>query len=258
MKVLVLGYYSWLRLCRSHFMKALWGLAFFVGVAVLGTNSDATTVEGKLPSVELGITLARYFVWLAGIWIGMSGLSGEITTLTARTLLTKPVSRFQTTVGLLLGGAAALLVMMAVFAFEIAILAWTRGVLVEPRFFLLLFSLLPPVFAIMALAQLLSLFFARPITAFFMVGLSFERIWQYLGDAIEAGNNPDWFKVPLTAVYRLLFLLTPTFSRFVHKYREFLRLEIAWERLAFHVFDCLLYSAALCLVTAYVLSRKEI
>jgi ABC-type transport system involved in multi-copper enzyme maturation permease subunit len=268
MNILVLGRYSWLRLARSHYLKVLWSVAFFVGIAALGYFSNPDEM-GKAMSVELALKFGRWGAWLVSIWIGMSVLSGELSSHTARTLLTKPISRMETTLGLLLGGMAfvALLILMATA--ETFIISKARGIPVSPWIFLLQFSLLPPLAAIMALSQLLCLLFARPVAGFFMLGLSFEELWRKLYESMSAGGPaellksslhilPEWMDAPLAAISLVLYGAAPTYDRFVQSYHDFMFVPFPAGLFLFHSFSSFVYVLVCCAACAYLISRKEI
>ncbi len=253
MKILVVARYSWLRLARAHYIKALWAMCFFVFMAVSATNTSADTVAAKMGSVELGIRVARICVWLAAIWVGMSGLSGELSSFTARTLLTKPIRRFTAVMGILIGSFLFIVLIEFVLSAEIYVLAQIRGVPLGGDFFLLQFSALPAVFSLVALAQLLSILLPRPLTGFFMIGLSYEGFWDYFANGFEASEHNI-----ISVVMRVIYLLSPTYSRFLMNYREFVKLAFPLDRWLLHSGSCILYAVVCCMITALVLQKKDI
>lgn len=258
MKILVVGRYSWLRMVRSHYFKVFWAFGFFVALAVLGTNAEANTLVAKMSSIELGLKVARGCLWLAAIWVGMTGLAQELSTYTARTLMTKPVRRTSMTSGILLGGMTYLTLLTFIFCLEIHFLGSLRDIPLDGNLYLFQFSILPPLFAIMAMSQTLSLIFSRPITAFLMLGLSYESIWSFFSKAMEASDNHYLVKWPLTWAADVIYHLTPTYGRFILRFGEFQRLSFPLERFLLHSAFCLLFVAVCCLLSAMLLSRKDI
>ncbi|MCZ7586445.1 MAG: hypothetical protein M5R36_25670 [Deltaproteobacteria bacterium] len=258
MRVFVLWRYAWLRLARAHYLKALFGMAFFVGGAVAWTNTEAITPLGQMSSLELGMKVARTFLWLAAVWIGAGALAGEISAQTARTLMTKPVSRFEIAVGMLGGGFAYLALMIVIFAAEIHLICWWRGIPVDWRLEYLLLTLLVPLVAVMAMAQLFSLLAARPVAIFFAVLLSFESLGRSLAERLEAGDVLGAFQQPAAAAAHAVYLAMPTYGRFVMSYTEFSRIGPAVGPLLFHSAAALLYALGIAAFSSFVLSRKDV
>ena len=253
MKTLVIARYYWLRLARSHYLKALWAMAFFVFMAVSATNTSAENVAAKMGSVDFGIRIARVCIWLSAIWVGMSGLSGELNSFTARTLLTKPVRRFSAAMGILVGSFVYIALISALLTLEIYLLAQIRKIPLGMDFFLLQLSALPAVFSLIALAQLLSVLLPRPLAGFFMIGLSFENFWDYFANGFEAGES-----MITSTLMRIVYYLTPTYSRFFMDYRDFVKLTFPLGRWLFHSGSCALYAVVCCMITSLILQRKDI
>ncbi len=253
MKVLIIAKYSWLRMARSHYLKAFWAMAFFVFLAVSATNTSAQTVAGKMGSVETGVKVARLCIWLAAIWVGMSGLSGEINSLTARTLFTKPIKRFSLVLGILIGGFFYIALIQTVLTLEIFALARIREIPLGTELFVLQFSYLPPIFAILALAQLLSILMPKPLTGFFMLGLSYEGFWDYFANGFEVSEH-----IILSVALRVVYYLTPTYSRFIMQYQQFVKLPFPLGNWLLHSGSCVLYAVVCCTIAVLILKQKDI
>ncbi|MCB9475769.1 MAG: ABC transporter permease subunit [Deltaproteobacteria bacterium] len=253
------AHYAWLRLVRSHYLKALLAASFFVAVAAFGGSGGSDSVMARMTALEVAIKASRWFVWLAAIWIGLSCITDEINAQTARTLFTKPVRRVEVVLGLMGGGALYLTLVTAVNTLLIFVIAVGRDIPVSlGSFALLQVSMLIPVFAVLALTMVLSLVFSKPIAGFLMIFLAQENVWDVLATTLNASQRPDWFKVPGVFLLKLCYLISPTYHRFIQEYQEFIQLEFPWGEFVFHTAAIGFYVGAAALLATFILRRKDV
>ncbi|MCC6157036.1 MAG: ABC transporter permease [Deltaproteobacteria bacterium] len=258
MKILVLAGYTWKRMARAHYLKGLYAFAFVVLMLVMGMRSDVTSQSSLTGLMEFGMRAARGGALLAAIWIGASIFSGELASYTARTLLTKPVRRFDAVFGVLLGGMAYVTLLLVVATAVAFIASILRGWQPSLDILVMQLSVLPAIFAVLALAQLVSFVSPKPITIFLMLGLSWEHWWRYVGNSLDAGGADSWIRTGLGAMAKTAYYVTPTYSRFVPDYEYFRQVGFPAGAWAFHSVACVAYVFTCCVLTAYVLSREEI
>lgn len=258
MKVLVLAGYTWKRMARAHYLKGMGAFWFIVAMLMIGSRSDAESQVSLTSLMEFGMRLARGGTWLAALWIGASILSGELSSFTARTLLTKPIRRFDAVFGTALGGAYYLTLFHVSTTLLVFVLSVFRGWRPESSILGFQLSVLPPIYAVLAMAQLVSLVTPKPLTLLFSGLLTFEHIWDYMALGVTEKSHPGWFEWSASIVFQTLYYVTPTYSRFVADYQYFLTIEFPWSRYVFHVLGCAAYVTVACAVAAWVLSRKEI
>ncbi|MBZ0271750.1 hypothetical protein K8I61_06915 [bacterium] len=258
MKTLVLARYAFLRLLRSQYFYVLFALAFFTGWAGLATGQDATTDVSLRQAIDFGVRVARTGLWLCAVWVGVTLLSGEIVTQTARTVLTKPASRLSASIGFAIGGIAFIALLAVVLAVELVIVAKIRDIPAGLDLVGLFLSFLPPLAAILALAQLASLVTPRPLAAFVAVALSYESFWRMFAAASETQIESRVLASIVSNALRFVYLLCPTYGRFIATYRDFAVMDFPLAGYAFHALAALAYAAGAAALAAVVLSRKEI
>lgn len=258
MKILVIAGYTWRRMARAHYLKGLGAFAFVVLVLVMGMRSDVTSQSSLTGLMEFGMRAARGGALLAAIWIGASIFSGELASYTARTLLTKPVRRFDAVLGVLVGGMAYVTLLLAVATAVAFIASILRGWQPSLDILVMQFSVLPAIFAVLALAQLVSFLAPKPITIFLMAGLMWEHWWRYMMNSFAVQGTDSAIRSVFHALAKVVYHITPTYSRFVPDYEYFRQVGFPLGAWAFHSAASLAYVFVCCVLTAFILSREEI
>lgn len=218
MRLLAVSRFTLLRLARTRYV-----LAGSILVALILLTYLANADSGAPPSLNDLVwphNLARVFIWLAAIWLGVNLVHDDRVDGALRSTLTRPISLIETLFGKLLGGWIALAVLAAAVAVVLTVAALIKGMPFYPAVLTYQFSLLPG--HLLALSLALGLAQAMPrFAAAVLVLFADDGFYTAKALARAAQWLPASLIATITPVTKALYWLSPSVSLFYISFRDY-------------------------------------